>query len=102
MKYMIREIFTCQRGKVPEYLESLKTIIGFMRSQGLTTHKVYADIAAPMDTVFHEYEVDSLDEYFTSERGFFVDMDESARQLVDQINAVTVSGRREIYEVLDI
>ncbi len=30
MKYMTRERYTCQRGKVPEYLESLKIVVGFM------------------------------------------------------------------------
>ena len=30
MKYMIHERYTCQRGKVPEYLESLKIVVGFM------------------------------------------------------------------------
>ena len=102
MKYMIRDVFTCKRGKVPEYLESLKTAIAFMRSIGMTEHKVYADIAESMDTIFHEMEVDSLDQYFTMERGFFVDMDEDTKGLVDAINDITVSGRREIFEVLDI
>ena len=102
MKYMIRDVFTCKRGKVPEYLESLKVVIAFMRSVGMTEHKVYADIAESMDTIFHEYEVDSLDQYFTMERGFFVDMDEDTQGLVNAINDVTVSGRREIFEVLDL
>ena len=102
MKYMIRDVFTCKRGKVPEYLESLKVVIAFMRSAGMTEHKVYADIAESMDTIFHEYEVDSLDQYFTMERGFFVEMDEDTQRLVNAINDVTVSGRREIFEVLDL
>ena len=54
MKYMIRDVFTCKRGKVPEYLESLKVVIAFMRSVGMTEHKVYADIAESMDTILHE------------------------------------------------
>ena len=102
MKYMIRDVFTCKRGKVPEYLESLKVVIAFMRSAGMTEHKVYADIAESMGTIFHEYEVDSLDQYFTMERGFFVEMDEDTQRLVNAINDVTVSGRREIFEVLDL
>ena len=54
MKYMIRDVFTCKREKVPEYLESLKVVIAFMRSVGMTEHNVYADIAESMDTIFHE------------------------------------------------
>ena len=30
MNYMIRERYTCQRGKAPEYPESLKIVVGFM------------------------------------------------------------------------
>ena len=30
MKYMIRERYTCQRGNVPEYLDSPKIVVGFM------------------------------------------------------------------------
>ena len=41
-----------------------------MRSIGITEHKVYADIAESMDTIFREMEVDSLDEYFTTARCF--------------------------------
>ena len=102
MKYMIRDVFTCKRGRVPEYLEVLKIVVGHMRSIGITEHKVYADIAESMDTIFHEMEVDSLDEYFNTERGFFVNMDAEMQGLVDAYNEVTVSGRREIFEVLDI
>ena len=102
MKYMIRDVFTCKRGKVPEYLELLKVVIGALKAAGITEHKVYADIAESMDTIFHEMEVDSLDEYFNTERGFFVNMDAEMQGLVDAYNEVTVSGRREIFEVLDI
>ena len=102
MKYMIRDVFTCKRGRVPEYLDLLKIVIDYMRSIGITEHKVYADIAESMDTIFHEMEVDSLDEYFTTERGFFVDMDAETKGLVDAYNEVTVSGRREIFEVLEL
>ena len=102
MRYMIRDVFTCKRGKVPEYLELLKIVIGAMKAAGVTEHKVYADIAESMDTIFHEMEVDSLDSYFEMERGFFVDMDAETKGLVDAYNDVTVAGRREIFEVLDI
>ena len=70
MKYMIRDVFTCKRGRVPEYLDLLKIVIDYMRSIGITEYKVYADIAESMDTIFHEMEVDSLDEYFTTARCF--------------------------------
>ena len=40
MKYMIRERYTCQRGKVHEYMESLKIVVGFMQAGGMEFHKI--------------------------------------------------------------
>jgi len=53
-----------------------------------------------MDTVIHEYEVDSLDQYFAGQRGFYVKLAPEAKQLIDHYNSNTVAGRREIYEVI--
>ena len=100
MKYMIRETFTTQRGKVPEYMEDLKIIIDLLKSLGLSQHRVFVDISGRMDTVYHEYEVDSLDQYFQTERGFFVNMDEQTKGLVDHYNNITLAGNREIFEVI--
>jgi hypothetical protein len=100
MRYMIREVFHCKRGKVPVILDDVKIIIEFMKGQGITDHKLYVDIAQDMDTVFHEYEVDSLDQYFALERGVFVNPTPEIRQLIDHYNDNTVAGRREIYEVI--
>ena len=100
MRYMIRETFTAQRGKVPEFMEDLKIIIDVLKSLGVADHKVYVDISGRMDTVYHEYEVDSLDQYFQTERGFFVDMDEQTKGLVDHYNSITLQGTREIFEVI--
>jgi len=97
---MIREVFHCKRGKVPVILDDVKIIIEFMKGQGITAHKLYVDIAQDMDTVFHEYEVDSLDQYFAFERGVFVNPTPETRQLIDHYNDNTVAGRREIYEVI--
>lgn len=100
MKYMIRETFTTQRGKVPEYMEDLKIIIDLLKSLGYSHHRVYVDISGRMDTVYHEYEVDSLDQYFQTERGFFVDMDEQTKGLVNHYNNITLEGTRAIFEVI--
>ena len=100
MRYMIREVFHCKRGKVPVILDDLKIIIEIMKSQGITDQKLYVDIAQDMDTVYHEYEVDSLDKYFTFERGIFVNPAPETTQLLDHYNDNTVAGRREIYEVI--
>ena len=100
MRYMIREAFTAQRGKVPEYMEDLKIIIDLLKSLGISDHRVFVDISGRMDTVYHEYQVDSLDQYFQTERGFFVDMDAQTKGLVDHYNSITLAGTREIFEVI--
>ena len=100
MKYMIREVFHCQRGKVPEIVNDLKIIVDILKSQGIPDHKIYVDITERMDTVVHEYEVDSLDQYFAGQRGFYVKLAPEAKQLIDHYNSNTVAGRREIYEVI--
>ena len=100
MKYMIRETYTCQRGKVPEYVECLKVIIDAQKSSGISFHKLMVDITHQLDTVYHEYEVDRVDKYFEWQRGFYANIDPQSQQLVDKINDCTVSGHREIFEVL--
>jgi hypothetical protein len=100
MRYMIRDVFQCKRGQVPVIVDDLRTIIEVMKGQEITDHHVYVDIAEQMDTVFHQYEVDSLDQYFAWERGLYVDPAPETRQLVNHYNENTVAGRREIYEVV--
>jgi hypothetical protein len=100
MKYMIREVFHCQRGKAPEIVNDLKIIVDALKSQGIPDHKLYVDITERMDTVVHEYEVDSLDQYFAGQRGFYTNIAPETKQLVEHYNANTVAGRREIYEVI--
>ncbi len=97
---MIREVFECKRGKVPEIVNDLKIIVDALKNQGIPDHKIYVDFTDRMDTVIHEYEVDSLDQYFAGQRGFYVNIDPETRQLVEHYNENTVAGRREIYEVI--
>ena len=97
---MIREIHTVKRGRVPEYLEDLKIIVEFMTAQGISDHRLYVDITESMDTVCHEFVVDSLDQFFGFERGVYVEPDEQTTALINKINDETVAGRREIYEIV--
>ncbi len=100
MNYLIRETYNVKRGKVPEYLEDLKIVVDFMKSQGITDHRVCVDITDHMDTVYHEWAVDSLDEYFAWERGVYADPDADTTRLINKINDETVAGNREIYEII--
>ena len=84
------------------------TEITYRRSQnqalltqpGFSQGKIYADMSGPMDTIIWEFEAESLDQFFTLERGFFVNPDAATQQLIESLNGGTVEGRREIYEVI--
>ena len=99
--YMIREVFRAQRGKAPALIAGLKTINQALLTQAGFSHgKIYADMSGPMDTIIWEFEAESLDQFFTLERGFFVNPDATTQQLIASLNGGTVEGRREIYEVI--
>jgi hypothetical protein len=53
-----------------------------------------------MDTVVYQFEIESLDQYFTMERGAFDDPDEVTKSLIDAFNTHARSGHRTIYEVI--
>src|SRR5215813_11153723 len=99
--YIIREVFRAQRGTAPALIAGLKTINQALLTQaGFAQGKIYADMSGPMDTIIWEFEAESLDQFFTLERGFFVNPDAATQQLIASLNGGTVEGRREIYEVI--
>ena len=101
MRHLIREVYRCQRGKVPEILETLKAIDHMFTSKEVSTNgKIYVDLTGPMDTAVWECEVESLDKFYNLERGVYVDPDAAATQMIDHFNSNTVHGSREIYEVI--
>ena len=84
--YMIREVFRAQRGTAPELIAGLKTINQALLTQAGFSHgKIYADMSGPMDTIIWEFEAESLDQFFTLERGFFVNPDAATQQLIDEL-----------------
>ena len=97
---MMREIYTCQCGKVPEYLESLKVVVDFMQVGGIEFHKLMVDVSGPMDTVYHEFEEHDTQRYFVFERGGYASSDADTQKLIDHVNSNTVYANREIFEVL--
>lgn len=98
--YMVREVYVAQRGKAPEIVSGFKILDQWFEQAGYTNRRIYVDYDGPMDTVVYEVELESLDEYFTSERANFVDPDEATKSLIDLFNTAGASGRREIYEVI--
>ncbi|MFG2877804.1 hypothetical protein ACGFYU_22865 [Streptomyces sp. NPDC048337] len=98
--YMMRQVFRAERGKAPEIVEAFKNLTAALGEAGYTNRRIYVDYAGPMDTVVCQWEFDSLDQYFTMERGFFVDQSADVQSLVKTFNSYATSGLKEIYEVI--
>ena len=98
--YMFREVYQAERGKAPEIVAAYKTLDQFFEKAGYTNRRIYVDYTGPMDTVIYQWELDSLDQYFSMERGFYIDPDADAQALIDSMNTNARSGTKEIYEVI--
>ena len=98
--YMIRHVWNCARGKASECLEDIKAINSEMASHGNSSGKIYTDYANRMDTIVWELEVESLDEYFKDQRGFYAEITPDDKKSIDSFNSNTVEGNREIFEVI--
>ena len=98
--YMIREVFQAQRGKAPELVAGFNILDQWFEQAGYTNRRIYVDYDGPMDTVVYQFELASLDRYFSDERALFVDADQDAKALIDIFNNTGKSGHREIYEVI--
>jgi hypothetical protein len=98
--YLLREIYQAERGKAPEIVAAFKVLDQVFEKAGYTNRRIYVDYTGPMDTVIYQWELDSLDQYFSMERGFFIDPGADAKALIDSMNHKARSGSKEIYEVI--
>ena len=98
--YMIREIYQAERGKAPEVLAGMKALDPIFEQVGYTNRRLYVDCDGPMDTVVYQFELESIDQYLTMERGISVNPDADTQALIDAFNTNASSGRKEIYEVI--
>jgi hypothetical protein len=98
--YLLREVFQAQRGKAPDLVAGFKILDHVLTQAGCTNSHIYVDYTGSMDTVVYQFEVDSLDRYYTMERGIFVDPDDDTKSLIDLFNTNATAGHREIYQVL--
>jgi len=97
--YMLREIYTAERGKAPEVVETFRMLDQALEAAGgYTNRRIYVDYTGPMDTVVYQVEMESLDTYFAMERAVFDDP--QAKPLIDAFNTNARSGHKEIYEVI--
>ena len=98
--YMLREVYQTERGKAPEIVAAFQALDQAFEKAGYTNRRIYVDYTGPMDTVIYQWELESLDQYFSMERGFFIDPDADAQALIDSMNNNARSGSKEIYEVI--
>ena len=98
--YMMRIVWKCARGKVPECLEVVKEVRASWARDGNPTGKIYADFTDRMDTIAFEIEVESLDEYFNNQRSNYDELRPEIVESVRQFNINTVEGNRQVWEVI--
>ena len=105
--YMVRHIWNCERGKIPECLEDIKAVNREFASEGNGSGKIYVDYATclvarkddRMDVIVLELEVESLDEYFTGQRADYTGLTPDTSNPIDRLSNRVV-GTREIFEVI--
>ena len=98
--YMVRIVWKCARGKVPECLEVVKEVRASWARDGNTTGKIYADYTDRMDTIAFEIEVESLDDYFNNQRTNYNKLSPETEESVRRFNSNSVEGNRQIWEVI--
>ena len=98
--YMVRIVWKCARGKVPEALEMVKEVRASWANDGNHTGKIYVDYTDRMDTIAFEIEVESLDQYFGNQRDNYDIIPPETIEKVRQFNLNTVEGHRQIWEVV--
>ena len=98
--YMVRNVWKCARGKVPECMEVVQSVRASWASDGNTTGKIYTDFTDRMDTIAFEIEIESLDDYFSNQRSNYEVLSPETIESVRQFNINTVEGERQIWEVV--
>ena len=96
--FMVREVLSCQPGKVGELMKKFKALGEVMRGMGLEPFRLYTDVAGdPFWTLVLERDYEGLDDVLAIESK--VMSDERARAAMSGYHELVRSGRREIYKV---
>ena len=99
--YMMRLVYHCKRGKSSEVVACLKVLNELYTSDGCTNGKIYVDRMGRMDRAVYDFELESLDQFYTVLRGRYANLSPDAQKLVDDLNEYAVEGARELYEVIE-
>ena len=99
--FMMRLVYHCNRGKSSEVAECLKILNQVYASDGCTNGKVYVDRMGQMDRAVFEFELESLDQFYTLLKDRYANLGPDAQRLVDSLNEQAIEGARELYEVIE-
>src|SRR5436309_13592017 len=99
--YMMAIVYHCKRGKSSEMVKILKTLNQLYTSDGCKNGKIYVDRMGPMDRAIYDFELESLDQFYTVLKGRYAKLSPEAQKLVDGSNEYGVEGARELYEVIE-
>src|SRR5215471_10444651 len=99
--YMMCLAYHCQRGKSLEVVECLKILNQAYTAHGYKHGKIYVDRMGHMDRAIYQFEIESLDQFYTTLRTAYANLSPEAQQLVNRLNEYAVEGTRELYEVIE-
>ncbi len=99
--YMLREVYTAERGKAPEIVAAFKTLDQWFEKAGYKNRRIYVDYTGPMDTVVYQWEIGESRRSTSPWSGrSSSDPDKATQALIDAFNTNASSGHKEIYEVI--
>jgi hypothetical protein len=68
---------------------------------GCTNGKIYVDRMGRMDRAIYQFEVDSLDQFYTRLKERYANRKPDGPGVVERLNEYAVEGARELYEVIE-
>ena len=99
--YMMRLVYHCKRGKVPEVVECLQTLNQRYTQDGCMNGKIYVDRMGRMDRAVYQFEIDSLDQFYARLRDRYANRQPNPAGIVERLNEYAEEGERELYEVME-
>jgi hypothetical protein len=98
---MMRLVYHCKRGKTPEVVDCFKTLNQVHTQDGCTKGKIYVDRMGRMDQASYQFEIDSLDQFYTRLKGRYANRKPDGPGVVERPNEYAAEGTRELYEVIE-
>ena len=78
--YMMCLAYQCQRGKSPEVVECLNLLHQVYTAHGYKNGKIYVDRMGHMDRAIYQFEIESLDQFYTALKEGYANLPPEGRQ----------------------